>query len=74
MGPCKQKPSCLRTFITELQVKDTVAKEQVHVIEDLKQPLLGREPAEHLKHISRLDRLSNDDYKSKVINKYPKLL
>ena len=59
--------------MAELQVQDKVAKEQVYVTEDLEQPLLGREPAELLKLISRLDNLSSDDYKSKVADKYPKL-
>ena len=72
MGPCKQKLSCL-TFITELQVQDKVAKEQVYEIADLKRPLLRRKPAELLKLISRLDSLSSDDYRGKVADKYPKL-
>ena len=61
MGPCKQKLSCPGTFIAELQVKDTIAKERVYGIEDLERPLLGREPAEHYKLISRLDSLGSDD-------------
>ena len=71
MGPCKQKLSCLGTFMEELQVQDKVAKEQVCVIEDLERPLLRRKPGEFLKLISRLDSLSSDDYKSKVADKYP---
>lgn len=66
MGSCKQKLSSLGTFIAELQLQDKVAKEQVYVIDDLEQPLLGRKPAELLKLISRLDSLSSDDYKSKA--------
>ena len=73
MGPCKQKLNYLGTFIAELQVKDTIAKEQVYVIKDLERPLLGKEPAEHLKLVSRLDSFSGDYYKSKVAYKYPKL-
>ena len=34
MGPCKQKLSCSGTFIAELQVKDTIAKERMYGIED----------------------------------------
>lgn len=59
MGPSKQTLSCLGSFIAELQVKDTVAKERVYVIEDLERPLVGKEPDEHLKLISRLDSLSS---------------
>ena len=53
-------------------MQDKVAKEQVHVIEDLKRPLLRRKPAELLKLISRLDSLSSDDYRGEVADKYPK--
>ena len=63
LGPCKQKLSCLGTFMAELQVQDKVTKEQVYVIEDLERPLLGR----------KLDNLSSDYYKSKVADKFPKL-
>ena len=35
MGPCKQKLSCLGTFMAELQMQEKVAKEQVYVKEDL---------------------------------------
>lgn len=71
MGPCKQKLSCLGTFMAELRVHDKVAK--VYVIEDLERPLLGRKPAKLLKLMSRLDSLSSDDFKSKVADKYLKL-
>ena len=40
----------------------------------LKRPLLERKPGELIKLISRLDRLHSDDYKSKVADKFPKLL
>ena len=49
IGQCKQKLSCLGTFIAELQVQDKVAKKHVYVIDDLERPLLGRKPAELLK-------------------------
>lgn len=55
--------------MAELQVHDKVAKEQIYVIEDLERPLPRRKPAELLELISRLDSLSSDDYKSKVVDK-----
>ena len=55
MGPCKQKLSCPGTFIADLQVKDIISKKRVYGIEDLERPLLGREPTQYLKLISRLD-------------------
>ena len=50
-------------------MQDKVAKEQLYLIGDLERPLLGRKPGK-LKLISRLDSLSNDDYKSKLADKY----
>ena len=73
MGPCKQKLTCLGTFTAELQPQDSVAREQVYVIEDLERALLGREAAGRLKLVTRLDSLSSADYKTKVADKYPKL-
>lgn len=55
--------------MAELQVQDKVAKEQMYVMEDLELPLPRKKPAEILKVISRLDSLSSDDYKSKVVDK-----
>ena len=52
---------------------DKIAKEQEYVIENYERPLLGRQPAELLTLITRLDSLRSDDYKSKVTDKYPKL-
>ena len=57
MGSCKQKLSSPGTFIVELQVKDMLTKKRVYEIKDLERPLLGREPTEYLKRISRLDSL-----------------
>ena len=73
MDSCKQKLSFPGTFIVELQVKDMLTKKRVYEIKDLERPLLGREPTEYLKLISRLDSLSSDDYKSKVADKHPTL-
>ena len=44
-------------------------------MESLRRRLLERKPGELLKLISRrLDSLDSDDYKSKVEDKYPKLV
>ena len=45
----------------------------MYVIEDLERALLGREAAERLKLVTRLDNLSSADYKTKVVDKYSKL-
>ena len=44
------------------------------MVEDLEKALLGREPAERLKLISRLDSLSSNDYKTEITEKHPYLL
>ena len=54
-------------------MQDKIAREQIYMIEDLERPLLGRQPVERPKLISRLESLSSDDYKTKVADKYPTL-
>ena len=41
-------------------MQDKCAREKVYVVEDLERARLGREPAERLKLISRLESLSSD--------------
>ena len=40
---------------------------------DLERPLLGRDAAEKLKLVNRVDTLTSNDYKTKMANKHPKL-
>ena len=48
-------------------------QEQIYVVQDLERALLGREAADCLKHITRLDSLSSDSYKAAVVEKWPQL-
>ena len=48
-------------------------KEHIYVVEDLTQQPLGRAAAESLILISRINELTGDEYKAKVIRDYPKL-
>ena len=48
-------------------------EEDIYVVEDLAQPLLGRNAAANLKLISRVCELTSDDYKAKVMHEYPRL-
>ena len=73
MGPCRHKLNCLGTFTAELQGQGKVMEEQIYVVQDLERALLGREAADCLKHITRLDSLSSDSYKAAVVEKYPQL-
>ena len=52
---------------------DKVVRELIYVVKDLERPLLGRDVAEKLKLVNRVDTVSNDDYKTKMANKHPKL-
>ena len=73
MGPCRHKLNCLGTFTVELQGQGKVMEEKIDVVQDLKRALLGREAADCLKLITRLDSLSSDSYKAAVVEKYPQL-
>ena len=73
MGPCKHKLCCLGNFTAVLCVDDKVVRELIYVVKDLERPLLGRNAAEKLKLVNRVDTVSSDDYKTKVANRHPKL-
>ena len=73
MGPCKHKLCCLGNFTAKLRVDDKVIGELIYLVKDLERPLLGRDAAEELKLINRVDTLSSDDFKTKMASKHPKL-
>ena len=73
MGPCRHKLNCLGTFTAKLQAHDEMTEEQVYVVQDLERPLLGREAADHLQLITRINKLSSEEYKTEMVVKYPKL-
>ena len=73
MGPCNHKLCCLGNFTAKLRVDDKVIRELIYVVKDLERPLLGRDAAEELKLINRVDTLSSDDFKTKMASKHPKL-
>ena len=73
MGSCKHKLCCLGNFAAKLCVDDKVITELIHVVKDLERPLLGREVAEKLKLVNRVDTVSSDDYKTKIASKHPQL-
>ena len=62
-----------RNFRAKLCVDDKVVRELIYVVKDLERPLLGRDAAEKLKLVNRVDTVSSDDYKTKMANKQPKL-
>ena len=73
MGPCKHKLCCLGNFTAKLYVDDKVITELIYVAKDLKRTVLGRDAAEKLKLVNRVDTVSSDDYKTKIASKHPKL-
>ncbi|XP_015779103.1 PREDICTED: uncharacterized protein K02A2.6-like [Acropora digitifera] len=73
MGLCKHKLCCLGNFTAKLYVDDKVITELIYVVKDLDRPLLGREAAEKLKLVNRVDTVSSDDYKTKIASKHPQL-
>ena len=73
MGPCKRKLYCFGNFTTKLCVDEKVVRELICVVKDLERPLLGRDAAEKLKLVNRVDTVSSDDYKTKMASKHPQL-
>lgn len=48
-------------------------KELIYFVKDLERPLLGRDAAEQLKLINRVDIVSSDDYKTRMASKHSQL-
>ena len=74
MGPCKHKLCCLGNFTAQFCENENVSiKELIYVVKDLERPLLGRDAAEELKLINRVDIVSSDDHKTRMTIKHPQL-
>ena len=71
MGPCKHELCSLGNFTAKLCVDEKVIRELIYVVKDLGRPLLGRDAAEELKLINRVDIVSSDDYKTNMASKHP---
>lgn len=68
MGPCHYKMDCIGTFTAELRHADRTTTEEVFVIKRLERSLLGRQAAQRLKLINRVDTLNSTEMKE-----YPNL-
>ena len=73
MGPCNHKLCCLGNFTAKLCVDGNVVRELIYVVKYLERPLLGRDAAEKLKLVNRVDTVSSDDSKTKIASKHPQL-
>jgi len=74
MGPSKHKLCRLGNFTAQLCVDENVSiKELIYFVKDLERPLLGRDAAEELRLINRVDIVSSDDYKTRMASKHPQL-
>ena len=52
---------------------DKIITELIYVVQDLKRPSLGRDAAEKLNLVNRVDTDSSDDYKTKMASNHPQL-
>ena len=68
MGPCHYKMDCIGTFTAELRHADRTTTEEVFVIKRLERSLLGRQAAQRLNLINRVDTLNSTEMKE-----YPNL-
>ena len=73
MGPCKHKLCCLGNFTVKFCVDEKVIRELIYIVKDLERPLLGRDTAQELKSINRVDTVSSDDYKTRMASKHHQL-
>ena len=72
-GPCNHKLEIKGTFKTLLQTSDCATEEEIFVVNGLERALLGREAAQRLKLINRIESINNHssnkgNYPSRISN------
>ena len=72
LDPCNYKMNYKGKFTVTLTYNLNSVNETVYAVESLARLLLGRFAAVKLNLISRLCKLTSDDYKAKVMHDYPK--
>ena len=70
MGPCNYKLNCIGTFTSRLQHKRETTSEEIFVVEGLERSLLGRQAAQGLNLLNRVDALSGTETKERIKEKY----
>ena len=73
LGPCSYKLNCLGKFKATLAVNQKCIDNQTYVVKGLERPLLSRQASQSLNLINKIDALSCQEYKSKLVNQYPDL-
>ena len=73
LGPCNYKLNCLGQFKAKLAVNQKCIENEVHVVKDLERSLLSQQVSQSLNLINKIDALSCQEYKSKMVNQYPDL-
>ena len=71
LGSCNYKLNCLGKFKAKLAVNQKCIDNEVYVVKGLERPLLSRQASQSLNLINKIDALSCQEYKSKIINQYP---
>ena len=73
IGPCNYKLNCIGTFTSRLQHKRKTMSDEIFVVEGLEKSLLGRQAAQGLNLLNRVDALSSTETKERIKEKYPNL-
>ena len=73
LGPCNYKLSCLGTFKAKLAVNQKCIDNEIYVVKGLERPLLSRQANQSLNPMNKIDALSCQEYKSKIVNQHPDL-
>ena len=72
-GPCNHKLEIKGTFKTQLQTSDCATEEEIFVVNGLERALLGREAAQRLKLINRIESITTPLTKETIQAEYPTL-
>ena len=73
LGPCNYKLNGLGKFKAKLAVNQKSIDNEIYVVKGLERPLLSRQASQSLNLINKIDALSFQEYKSKIVNQYPDL-
>jgi hypothetical protein len=65
--------NCIGTFSSQLRHEDKTTTEEIFVVKGLERSLLGRQAAQNLNLLNRVDALNSNGMKESVKEKYPNL-
>jgi hypothetical protein len=79
LGPCNYRLNCLGKFNARITSENKFILEEIYVVKDLRNPLLGKSACVSLNLLGKINEVENSKapeeskYKQQIIGQYPKL-